>query len=244
MTFNEKNQIVILKDTRYEDVAAIVEFMYKGEINVAQEQLPSLIRTAENLKVKGLAEVSTSPAEKEEEPAPTPQRPNNSGDNSTNNNNAEYSGNSSNKKHSDSGKGVIETKRKRGRPRTLDSPGEVPDPCFVAPKSAEEVRGRSSPLPSSSKLPRVVATASVKDIGGSISFTPLSDVANSSASEANGGDATLGGPLTNERIQELGIIKLNDYLTHGTRQQFWEEYFVKVVMQVMRSTWSLGGAVI
>ena len=34
--FDEKNQVVILKDTSYDDIAAIVEFMYKGEISVAQ----------------------------------------------------------------------------------------------------------------------------------------------------------------------------------------------------------------
>ena len=36
MTFEEKNQIVILKDTTYDDIFAIVEFMYRGEINVGQ----------------------------------------------------------------------------------------------------------------------------------------------------------------------------------------------------------------
>ena len=36
MTFDEKNQIVILKDTTYDDVFALVEFMYRGEINVGQ----------------------------------------------------------------------------------------------------------------------------------------------------------------------------------------------------------------
>ena len=43
---------------------------------------------------------------------------------------------------------------------------------------------------------------------------------------------TPGGPLTEERIKELGVIKMNDYLSNGTRPQFWEEYFVKVVMHV------------
>ena len=36
MTFDEKNQIIILKDTNYDDIFAIVEFMYRGEINVGQ----------------------------------------------------------------------------------------------------------------------------------------------------------------------------------------------------------------
>ena len=43
---------------------------------------------------------------------------------------------------------------------------------------------------------------------------------------------TPGGPLTDERIKELGVIKMNDYLSSGTRPQFWEEYFVKVIMHV------------
>jgi len=42
----------------------------------------------------------------------------------------------------------------------------------------------------------------------------------------------LGGPLTEERIKTLGIIKMNDYIKSGSRQQFWEEYYVRVVMQV------------
>ena len=43
---------------------------------------------------------------------------------------------------------------------------------------------------------------------------------------------TPGGPLTADRVAALGIVKMNAYLVTGTRQQFWEEYFVKVIMQV------------
>ena len=43
---------------------------------------------------------------------------------------------------------------------------------------------------------------------------------------------TPGGPLTADRVASLGIVKMNAYLVTGTRQQFWEEYFVKVIMQV------------
>ena len=43
---------------------------------------------------------------------------------------------------------------------------------------------------------------------------------------------TPGGPLTEERIKKLGVIKMNDYLAKGTRPQFWEEYFVQVIMHV------------
>ncbi|KZS14207.1 Bric-A-brac 2-like protein [Daphnia magna] len=51
--------IVIMRETSFDDLAIIVEFMYKGEINVSQDQLGSLLRTAESLRVKGLAQASS-----------------------------------------------------------------------------------------------------------------------------------------------------------------------------------------
>ena len=36
INFNEPHQVVILKDTSFADIVAIIEFMYKGEINVSQ----------------------------------------------------------------------------------------------------------------------------------------------------------------------------------------------------------------
>lgn len=54
-----QHPIVILKDMRYTELRSIVDFMYKGEINVSQDQLTTLLKTAETLKVKGLAEVSS-----------------------------------------------------------------------------------------------------------------------------------------------------------------------------------------
>lgn len=40
---------------------ALLEFMYRGEVSVDQENLSSLLKVAEGLKIKGLAEVSESP---------------------------------------------------------------------------------------------------------------------------------------------------------------------------------------
>ncbi|GAB6019596.1 hypothetical protein CHUAL_001162 [Chamberlinius hualienensis] len=54
-----KHPIVILKDVRYSDLKALVDFMYKGEVNVSQDQLNRLLKTAETLKVRGLAEVTS-----------------------------------------------------------------------------------------------------------------------------------------------------------------------------------------
>lgn len=54
----EKDPIVILKDVKFDDIKALVEFMYKGEINVENSQLNTLLQTAEELRIKGLAAVS------------------------------------------------------------------------------------------------------------------------------------------------------------------------------------------
>ncbi|XP_077497753.1 uncharacterized protein LOC144108378 [Amblyomma americanum] len=51
-----KHPIVILKDMRYTDLRTIVEFMYRGEVDVSQDDLMALFKTAEILKVKGLVE--------------------------------------------------------------------------------------------------------------------------------------------------------------------------------------------
>ncbi|KAF5306270.1 hypothetical protein FQA39_LY08968 [Lamprigera yunnana] len=50
-----KHPVIVLKDFSGWEVQAIVDFMYKGEISVGQEQLQNLIKAAESLQVRGLA---------------------------------------------------------------------------------------------------------------------------------------------------------------------------------------------
>ena len=45
--------IIVFKDIQYSDIRAILEYMYRGEVNVAQEQVGSLLKAAESLRVKG-----------------------------------------------------------------------------------------------------------------------------------------------------------------------------------------------
>ena len=51
-----KHPIIILKDVPFSHLQSILEFMYAGEVNISQEQLPAFLKTADRLKVKGLAE--------------------------------------------------------------------------------------------------------------------------------------------------------------------------------------------
>ncbi|XP_059484575.1 sex determination protein fruitless-like isoform X2 [Neocloeon triangulifer] len=61
--------VVVLKDIRYTDMKAILEYMYRGEVNVAQDQLASLLKVAEALKVKGLVEDNSQNLASNGEPA-------------------------------------------------------------------------------------------------------------------------------------------------------------------------------
>ncbi|EDS34043.1 conserved hypothetical protein [Culex quinquefasciatus] len=46
-----RHPIVILKDVRFAELRTLVDFMYKGEVNVEYCQLSALLKTAESLKV-------------------------------------------------------------------------------------------------------------------------------------------------------------------------------------------------
>ncbi|KAK8741217.1 hypothetical protein OTU49_002562 [Cherax quadricarinatus] len=69
-----KHPIVFLKDVKGQELEALIEFIYKGEVSVSQSELASLISTAENLKIKGLAEPDR-PTEKNVKRIASPPRP-------------------------------------------------------------------------------------------------------------------------------------------------------------------------
>ena len=50
-----QHPLFFMKDTSYIDIEAVIEFVYKGEVNVLQSQLASFLKTAELLQVKGLS---------------------------------------------------------------------------------------------------------------------------------------------------------------------------------------------
>ncbi|XP_047477727.1 protein abrupt-like isoform X9 [Penaeus chinensis] len=50
-----QHPIVILKDVGHVELERLLEFMYNGEVSIAQDQLAAFLKTAENLKIRGLA---------------------------------------------------------------------------------------------------------------------------------------------------------------------------------------------
>ncbi|XP_055313102.1 sex determination protein fruitless isoform X2 [Sitodiplosis mosellana] len=53
---NHAHPIIYLKDIRYSEIRSLLDFMYKGEVNVGQNCLPSFLKTAESLQVRGLTD--------------------------------------------------------------------------------------------------------------------------------------------------------------------------------------------
>jgi len=51
-----QHPLLYLKNVRYTDLQSVLNFMYHGEVNVAQEDLNSFLSVAEDLKVKGLTQ--------------------------------------------------------------------------------------------------------------------------------------------------------------------------------------------
>merc|ERR1712223_2016209 len=278
---------VILKDTSFADIVAIVEFMYKGEINVSQDKLSSLLKTAENLKVKGLAEVSGGEEGKVGTASATPRLPGVSPV-------VPRIQGGQPPPMQMLGRPIIgssaplgmpsdpltlngDVKRKRGRPRTLDGPQDD-NACF-GPSCVSTVHSSATSLPTSllsqsltsgvslvssqalsplqAALNRPLDTkvASPSPPVSAPSTPPLSTTpikmehfdsnyrvsSNPSATFdlSNRIQESLNAPfvssLTPEQVASWGIIKMNDYLVSGTRQQYWEEFFVKHVMSAVKN---------
>jgi len=54
-----EHPLLYLKDVKFSDLQAVLNFMYHGEVNVAQEDLNTFLAVAEDLKVKGLTQSDT-----------------------------------------------------------------------------------------------------------------------------------------------------------------------------------------
>merc|ERR1712192_36750 len=51
-----QHPLVYLKGVKFSDLQSVLNFMYQGEVNVAQEELNSFLAVAEDLRVKGLTQ--------------------------------------------------------------------------------------------------------------------------------------------------------------------------------------------
>ncbi|XP_045113524.1 longitudinals lacking protein, isoforms H/M/V-like isoform X18 [Portunus trituberculatus] len=64
---NCKHPIIVLKDIRSQELEALLNYMYVGEVNVLQNELAGLIKAAECLMIKGLAVPDEAPSKDSKE---------------------------------------------------------------------------------------------------------------------------------------------------------------------------------
>jgi len=74
-----QHPLLYLKGVKYQEMLSVLNFMYQGEVNVAQEELNSFLAVAEELRVKGLTqntqETSKQRSPPPRDPVPPPKRP-------------------------------------------------------------------------------------------------------------------------------------------------------------------------
>lgn len=134
----DRHPIVFLRDVRYHEMKALLEFMYRGEVSVDQDNLTSLLKVAEGLKIKGLADVNEQKQQQQAQAAmaglltlqQSPAHPLFPGMMSPSNNskrpaspNPPPNPNSSSQQQNPN---YLGPKRKRGRPRRLSGSEAVP----------------------------------------------------------------------------------------------------------------------
>jgi len=78
-----QNPLLYMKGVRFQDLVSVLNFMYHGEVNVAQEDLNNFLAVAEDLRVKGLTQnqaggsggSSSSSSRQNVKPQPEPYKP-------------------------------------------------------------------------------------------------------------------------------------------------------------------------
>lgn len=56
--------MIILQDVHFTELESLLCFVYKGEVNIEQDNLPALLRAAETLQIRGLSGASEQVKEK------------------------------------------------------------------------------------------------------------------------------------------------------------------------------------
>nr|CAH7746685.1 unnamed protein product [Callosobruchus chinensis] len=254
--YEEKDPILIMKDVKYVDIKCLVEFMYKGEINVEHCHLATLLKTAEELRIKGLAEVSW----REDDQAGGP-----GGENGVQTAIPQVQAVMPASPGAATGSGGPPNKRKRGRPPIDDYDQSFTNPKLNASGGEdgfsndatsendlhiweEDHSGNDGGEHMENEEPRLKVKREVtveedevtidERINHSFSFhndsSFIKGTMNKSLSNAGTSAPTsFLTPLIEKEWPD--VIKMNDYLNTGRRQQFWEEPFTKRVMDAIKT---------
>ncbi|XP_050438225.1 zinc finger and BTB domain-containing protein 14-like [Adelges cooleyi] len=214
---DENKAIVILKDVKFSDIQALVSFMYKGEINVENTELSSLLKTAEELKIKGLAEVSWRSDEEQQSHTYT----------------------------ATANEPSISKKRKlESLHTTTNIKKEFSDKPKVNFDDMDTADADDGSEPDQSIWePEMQQVVDSENVGVSKKTTLTSNVTSYTSEEDRGNSTTTISQGFSEQpahVPDLSqfsdVMKMNDYLESGGRRpQFWEEPFTKRLMEAIKN---------
>ncbi|KAK5641999.1 hypothetical protein RI129_008166 [Pyrocoelia pectoralis] len=71
----DKHPIFILKDVKFQELKAMMDYMYRGEVNISQDQLGALLKAAESLQIKGLSDNKKEAEPRKSAPPPPAKSP-------------------------------------------------------------------------------------------------------------------------------------------------------------------------
>lgn len=233
--YEEKDPIVIMRDVKFSDIKVLVEFMYKGEINIDHTRLSSLLKTAEDLHIKGLAEVSWRSDSGQNDMSNSGHSPG-----------AATPGVETVLREGDADEPPPPKQRRRGRP-PLDDPPSAHDvftpkvTCVTGNVGSEDTFNVTQDemmsegdheswdgdmvMSENNETPLPVLSYMSKDDSASQDQDKKTPSATSNSNASN--------PAIPEQFRD--VVKMNDYLTTGRRQEFWEEPFTRRVMDAIKS---------
>lgn len=223
--YEEKDPIVIMRDVKFSDIKVLVEFMYKGEINIDHTRLSSLLKTAEDLHIKGLAEVSWRSDSTQNDLSNSGHSPG-----------AAPPGVETVLREGDADEPPPPKQRRRGRPPLDDPPSahDVFTPKITCITGNEEMMSEGGGdheswddeimMNENNETPLPVLSYMSKD-------DSASDQEKKAPTTPSNSNAT--NPSIPEQFRD--VVKMNDYLTTGRRQEFWEEPFTRRVMDAIKS---------
>ncbi|KAL3278695.1 hypothetical protein HHI36_016231 [Cryptolaemus montrouzieri] len=258
--YEEKDPILIMKDVKYVDIKCLVEFMYRGEINVDHCHLATLLKTAEELRIKGLAEVSWK-----DDDQSAGAKPNDS------NGIQQAALPQVTTVMDENVESPSANKKKRGRPPIDDY-----EPGYTStPKIPNMDDGYSNDAMSSSEHDLSIWEEDQTNTNESAPIVPVEEprikvkkelqqpqesndsfsenviLANEIKQEAKQDNSqkkyatSTGTNVTTSSTQSFltpalekewpDVVKMNDYLSTRRRQQFWEEPFTKRVMDAIKT---------
>lgn len=228
--YEEKDPIVIMRDVKFSDIKVLVEFMYKGEINIDHTRLSSLLKTAEDLHIKGLAEVSWRSDSAQNDMSNCGHSPGSA-----------TPGVETVLREGDVDEPSPPKQRRRGRP-PLDDPPSAHDvftpkvTCITGNVGTEDAYTEEMMsegdheswddemmMSENNETPLPVLSYMCKDDSIDQDKKAPSTPSNSNATN----------PAIPEQFRD--VVKMNDYLTTGRRQEFWEEPFTRRVMDAIKS---------